>query len=865
VSAPGPHSLRFQLTAAFVVVAVVPTALLAAYALVTSLRDAEQRLSAGNRLVAEAVGGEVERFLDAQLVHMREIALAARDGQGRGRARAAHVALHLAANPALKSILFLDASGRVESAAPDDPDLLGVDFSRQPWWRRAMERAAPSWSSAAISLQTGQPTVTVVVPYDDQGAVVGFLDLAVLREVAARTVREVRFPGVERRVVAVVDADGTFIAHPDQRIVRERVNVGDVPVVRQGLAGHEGTAEASLLGQDVIVSAAFVEPSGWAVLVIEPVEAALAPLHATRNGLLAALAAAVVLSLAGGVIVSRRLARPIEALADGTRALAAGEAPAPLPRGGFAETEALAGAFEAMAAAVRAREEALARSEREHRQLLEAPLVGVARTAPDGRIRFANRAFAQMLGAPSPEALVGRSAVDLYVDPRQRAEVMAQLGRAGRVENVELHLRRLDGTPLVALTNVALDGGVTSSVMMDVTTLRQTAAERARLEEQLRHAQKLEAVGRLAGGVAHDFNNLLTAITGFGTVLRDALPPDHPERESADAILHSAERAAHLTQSLLAYSRKQVLRPRPIDLRDTVQVVERLARRVLGEDVELVVRLEGRRLTVLADAGQLEQVLLNLCTNARDAMPRGGRITVEAGEETLSESEAVELELAAGGRFARVSVTDSGEGMSREVRERIFEPFFTTKGSGRGTGLGLAIVYGIVRQHDGAVRVRSEPGEGSSFTVFLPLAAGTAEVTQASAAAPLPAPRGTETILVAEDEPLVRKVIRTALERAGYEVLEAVDGHEAVEVYRRHRDRVKLCLLDVVMPRLNGKEALAAIQLICPGARAVFASGYAADVLTARGLAEGGAELVQKPIAPVELLRVVRAALDRAA
>ena len=863
MSAAGPRSLRFQLTAAFVVVAVLPAALLGTYALVTALREASQRVAAGNRLVAVAVAGEVERFLDTQLVHVREIALSQRSAVGGVREREDHVGVHLAANPALKTIVFLDRTGRAELSIPDEPDLRGVDFSGQPWWRRAMRRGEPTWSSAAISLQTGQPTVTVVVPRDG-GAVVGYLDLQMLRDLAARTLRYPASAG-DARAVAVLDADGTFIAHSDERLVRERVNVRDLPVVRDAIAGVERTEEVELLGRRSLVSTARVGTSRWVVLVSEPIDVALAPLQSTRNGLLAALAAAVVLSLGGGVLVSRRIAGPIEALARGAHTLAAGEAPAPLPRGGVAETEALATAFETMAAAVRAREEALARSEREHRQLLDAPLVGVMRTDLDGRIRFANRALAQMLGASAPDALVGASVLSLYENPRQRADLVAQLGRVGRVENLELQLNRLDGAPLIVLSNLALDAGVISTVMMDVTSLRQNAAERARLEEQLRHAQKLEAVGRLAGGVAHDFNNLLTAITGFGTVLRDALPPDHPDRECADAILHSAERAAHLTQSLLAYSRKQVLRPRPIDLRETVRNVERLAGRVLGEDVELVVRVAGHRLTVLADAGQIEQVLLNLCTNARDALPRGGRIAITADEVVLSEAETRELELTRPGRYARVAVTDSGVGMSREVQDRIFEPFFTTKAAGKGTGLGLSIVYGIVRQHEGAVRVRSAPGAGATFTMLLPAPAGIADAAQPAPEQAAPAPRGTETILVAEDEPLVRKVIRTALERAGYDVLEAEDGQAAVDVFRRHRAQVKLCVLDVVMPRLNGREALAAIQAIAPGARAVFASGYAADVLTAKGIDEGGAELVQKPITPLELLRVVRATLDRPA
>jgi PAS domain S-box-containing protein len=833
----------------------VPAALLGAYALYTAPQEAGERAAAADRLVAQAVAGEVDRFLESQLLHVREIALSLDvDEDGILAERGTHLALHISANPAIQTLLVLDRNGRVEVAVPDDPDLRRVDFSGQPWWRRAIERGVPTWSSATISLETGQPTVTLIAPARGM-AVVAYLDLELLRRMVNQSGRR-----AQDAVVAVLDDRGTFIAHPDERLVRERVDLRDLPLVADALRGIERTEEVDLQGTRSLVSTARVSLPGWTILVVRPVATAFAAQAAVRNALLVALASALILALAGGIVVTRELARPIEALVARTRAIAAGEAPQPLPRGGVAETHALASAFEAMASAVRAREEALARSERAYRQLIDAPLVGVVRTGLEGRIDFANHGFARMLGAASAAELVGTTEKSLWDDPGRRAEVIADLRRSGTLENVELRLRRRDGAPLVALANLALDGDHLSAVLMDVTSVRRADEERGRLEEQLRHAQKLDAVGRLAGGIAHDFNNLLTAITGFATVVRDALPPDHPERESVDAILQSAERAAHLTRSLLAYSRKQVLKSRPMDLREAVQAVARLAGRVLGEDVQLDVKLGPRRLTVLADPGQIEQVLLNLCTNARDAMPRGGRITLAADEVALGDSDAREHELERAGRFARLTVADTGEGMTREVADRVFEPFFTTKPAGKGTGLGLSIVYGIVRQHEGSVRVRSAPGAGTTFTILLPVAA--AEPLPIASESIESAPRGTETVLVAEDEPLVRKVIRTALERAGYRVLEAGDGSEAVEVFHRHLEQVDLCLLDVVMPGLNGKEALEAIRRLDGEVRAIFVTGYAADVLTARGVEEGGATLVTKPIAPLDLLRVVRAVLD---
>jgi signal transduction histidine kinase/CheY-like chemotaxis protein len=846
------------LTAAFVVMAVVPAAFLGGHELLTAPGEAAERVAAGDRLVAEAVAGQVNRFLESQLVHLRGIALSFDVGRKEKVPRPeAHLAPHVAANAAIQSLLVLDRTGRVELAVPDLPDLRRIDLSGQPWWRRAMDRQQPTWSSATTSLETGQPTVTLVVPARGW-ALVAYLDLDVLRRVVGQ-----RGSGARDATVAVLDDSGTFIAHPEERLVREHVNVGDVRAVRDALRGEVVTQEVELLGRRSLLSAARVPQSGWVVLVAHPVETVLAARAEVREALLLVLLAATALAVAGGVVVSRQLARPIEALVERTGTIASGEAPEPLLDGGVRETRVLASAFELMADAVRAREDALARSESAYRQLIDAPLMAVVRAHAGGRVEFANRGLALLAGAPSPRALLGASVQDLCEEPRRWDELVADLRRSGRTESIDLRLRRLDGASAIALASFALDGDVVSGVLMDVTSLRRAGEEHARLEEQLRHAQRLDAVGRLAGGVAHDFNNLLTAIGGFATVVRDALPPDHAERESVDAILQCSDRAARLTRSLLAYSRKQVLRPAPMDLRDAIRAVARLAGRVLGEDVALEVKLGDEGLTVVADEGQLEQVLLNLCTNARDAMPRGGRLTLAADEVELNDAAARVEGLERAGRYARVTVTDTGEGMSREVAERIFEPFFTTKPAGMGTGLGLSIVYGIVRQHGGAVHVRSAPGAGATFTILLPLPAGPGAQPAAEGAAE-PAPVGTETILVAEDEPLVRKVIRTALERAGYQILEAANGAEAAEVFRRGRERVALCLLDVVMPVLNGKEALEAMKRIDPNVRAIFLSGYAGDVLTARGVDEVGATLIQKPIAPSDLLRAVRAALDEA-
>ncbi|MGB8933468.1 MAG: ATP-binding protein, partial [Anaeromyxobacteraceae bacterium] len=528
----------------------------------------------------------------------------------------------------------------------------------------------------------------------------------------------------------------------------------------------------------------------------------------------------------------------------------------------FEEPEELGRAFDAMAGAVREREEALARSERSYRRIVDTPAVGVVRVNPEGKILFANDAMARIMGATSGSGLAGSSILALYADPAERERVMQEVATHGRATNWEARARTRAGEERIILLNSVRDEDGVTSVIADVTESKRAAAERERLEAQLMHSQKLEAVGRLAGGVAHDFNNMLTAIIGYANVLKEDLPPGPSVHEAVDGIMGAAERAAYLTRSLLAYSRKQLLARRQVDLRAVVEDAARLIGRVLGEDVQMALALPEQPLPVLADAGQIDQVLMNLCTNARDAMPKGGVLTLSAERVALDDAMARASGLTAGGPFIQLRIQDTGVGMGKEVLARVFEPFFTTKPMGRGTGLGLAIVHGIVLQHDGAVSIESREGGGTTVTILLPMTLPEGPATGGDAAVPVGAPGGTETVLLAEDEPIFRQVVRRILERGGYTVIEAGNGAEAVEAFKANRERIALCVLDVVMPELNGRDALAAIRRIDPNVRALFTSGYAADILEARAPGEGQAGFIPKPVSPAELLKRVRQALD---
>ncbi len=384
-------------------------------------------------------------------------------------------------------------------------------------------------------------------------------------------------------------------------------------------------------------------------------------------------------------------------------------------------------------------------------------------------------------------------------------------------------------------------------------------AERGALEEQLRQAQKLEAVGRLAGGLAHDFNNMLSAILGYCDLVRRKLVPGDPIAEDLGQIRQSGERAASLTRQLLAFSRKQILEPRVIDLNEVVRGLEGMLGRLIGEDVELVVRPAAEPGFVKADPGQIEQVVMNLAVNARDAMPGGGRLTIETrngggGREAGGEE-------ADPGPHVMLVVTDTGCGMDEETLSNIFEPFFTTKARGKGTGLGLSTVYGIVKQSGGDVRVLSEPGKGATFEIVLPRAEECPK-EPARTGRSVPALCGTETILAVEDEPLLRDLIGRILEAGGYRVLLAADGNEALDLCRRHGDEIALVLTDVVMPNVGGRALADELERLLPRVKVVYTSGYTDDAIVHHGVLDADVPLIKKPYQMNVLLSKVRELLD---
>ncbi|MBF0506565.1 MAG: PAS domain S-box protein, partial [Nitrospirae bacterium] len=506
-------------------------------------------------------------------------------------------------------------------------------------------------------------------------------------------------------------------------------------------------------------------------------------------------------------------------------------------------------------------EEALRKSEEEYRSLFEESKDVVFISTPEGRFIDINKAGVELFGYSSKKELIEADIEkNLYVHLGYRKELLKILDEQGYVKDYELLMKNIKGDILIVLETATAFRDETGCLTLYRGILRNITHQR-KLEQQLMQAQKMEAVGQLAGGIAHDFNNFLTAIIGYGSMLQMGMEKDNPLTPHVQQILSSAERAANLTKQLLIFSRQQIIDPRPVRINEIIFAIEKLLSRLIGEDIELKLTLSPGNPTIRADICQIEQVLMNLATNARDAMPNGGKLMIKTESVVMDDKFMMTCGCGKEGQYVVVTVSDTGEGMDEKTRERIFEPFFTTKEVGKGTGLGLAIIYGIVKQHNGCINVYSEPGEGTSFRIYLPLIEDKVEDRIVSGQPD--AIGGTETVLLTEDDSEVRQMVSGLLADFGYTVIEAVDGEDAVEKFREHKDNIHLVILDVIMPKKNGKEAYREVALMKPGIKVIFESGYPADVIRRKGIIEEGVEFISKPFAPSELLKTIRKVLQQ--
>ena len=501
-------------------------------------------------------------------------------------------------------------------------------------------------------------------------------------------------------------------------------------------------------------------------------------------------------------------------------------------------------------------------AEARYRSIFENAVEGMFQATPAGQITAANPALARILGYESPEELktsVTDIEQQLYIDPARRVVFIKEIEIRGLVKGFEIQMYRKDRTRIWVSVSARATRDVNGKSLCYEGGI-EDVTERKHLEERLVQSQKMEAIGTLAGGIAHDFNNLLTAIIGYSQLAGGRVSKDEPIYKEIEEIRKAGMRAAELTSQLLAFSRKQVLQPKVINLNTIVDNISKMITRVIGEDFELVISLDPELGSIRADPGQMEQVIMNLAVNARDAMPRGGKLIIETADIFLDEAYARLHLRVQPGPHVMLAVSDTGCGMDAETRSRIFEPFFTTKDQGKGTGLGLSTVYGIVKQTGGDIWVYSEPGRGTTFKLYLPRVEEKAaqpyqELRQVRSA-------GTETVLLVEDELQVRNLAALVLRERGYEVVEASSGEEALCIAKEYAGKIHLLLTDVVMPQMSGKELSEQIKRTRFDIKVLFASGYTGDAVLHHGVFEADMEFIQKPFTPNALANKVRQVLN---
>jgi signal transduction histidine kinase/ActR/RegA family two-component response regulator/HAMP domain-containing protein len=574
------------------------------------------------------------------------------------------------------------------------------------------------------------------------------------------------------------------------------------------------------------------------------------------------------LGLLGALALARLVTKPVTRLTSAAEEISHGDLGEPVHVDGPLEIENLGRALDGMRLAIGENINALRTSESEQRRLLHNLSAGVVIHDAEGRISYANPVAAQLL-AVEGEQLAGRTVTDghwTFLDddgapiPNAHFPVAQVFAKGTAVTDQVVGIQageKVETTWVVlnAFPEVEPDDSIRRVVatLVDVTPLK-------RLEKQLVQAQKMEAVGQLAGGVAHDFNNILQAIGGYTELAMADLDSESKPRKLMDEVAKASERAGRLVDQLLAFSRRQILEPGYLDLNEVTKGILDMLKRLIGEHIQLDF-IPGHHLgTVHADQTMMEQVLINLCVNARDAMPEGGRLIIETENVRFDREYCTRNLWARPGRYVLVSVTDTGCGMDAATVDRIFEPFFTTKGAGAGTGLGLSTVYGVVRQHEGMARVYSEVDKGTTFKIYLPAVERPAQAVGSKISAPPPG--GDETILVAEDDRSLAELAKQTLERAGYRVLAATDGRSAVEIFRENAAEVRLLLLDVVMPGLGGVQVYEKILSEHGPVPALFASGYSQNAIHRNFVLQEGMRLIRKPYHGTELLRRVRDILD---
>jgi PAS domain S-box-containing protein len=866
-------SLRFRLIV-IVLVAITPLAGLIIYANVEQRRAATERMESDLQRLIENCDSDYRHMLE----HSRQLltALAAFPAvKGHdAKAGAALFSRIVKQSHLYHNIMATTQDGTIFASVQPLPPGRN-NLAGRLYFKRILERQEFSLGEMVLGHTLGVPTLPCAAPIlDDEGGFRGVV-AAGLNLGQLRNIFQIKDLTASSCFMIIDNRGRIMLRLPEpERLVEEDPALAEI--IPLALERRKGFAEAR--GVDGRVSFFAFMPLGGAtqegfVIYGIPAETILAPLRQALIRNLASLGAVTILALIlawglGYVFIVKRM----NILTRTTRELAAGDLHARTGLDyGKGEIDSLARAFDEMAATLQKREtergqaeENLRKSEEQYRLLVNQIPAVVYKGYPDWTLECLDDKIEEVTGYSQNDFNSRRVTWQDLMFPEDAAQAKRLFNEARKTNRfyvTEHRIRRRDGKVIwiQARNRLFLDvAGKTrylSGVFFDIT-------ERKTLEDQLIQAQKMEAVGILAGGMAHDFNNLLTAIMGYSDIMLMDLKEEDPLRHSAREIMKAADRGASLTNKLLAFSRKQILQPRVINLNAIVADIEKMLKPLIGEDIELVTHIPGDLGLVKADPGQVEQILMNLAVNARDAMPQGGKLVIETEDVYLDEEYAGSHAGVSPGQHVMLAVTDSGVGMDAETMAHIFEPFFTTKESGKGTGLGLAMVYGIVKQSGGHIWVYSEPGQGTCFKIYFPIVEEGETVAAQPVLSPAQSLYGNETVLLVEDDAVLRRLVTGALRKYGYQAREAGSGEEALALGKTEKGRIDLLLTDVVMPGMNGRELAERLAVMQPGVKVLYMSGYTTNAIVHHGILDEEINFIQKPIKLRNLMQKVREILE---
>lgn len=771
-------------------------------------------------------------------------------------------------------IFLFSPQGRIIAESPFLPNRRGLDLSFRPYIKDTLATAAPVISDPYISSQPHKhPVIMMTAPvFDQEGKIIailaGSLDLMSPNVLGKLSEKKIGKGGY----LYLLTADRTMIMHPDKTRIFKKIPEGRNPLYERALQGFEGTEEnRNREGVPMLTSFKRLQVTNWLLAANYPEAEAYAPLVHAAQVLLAGILIITLTAFAVIRYFSQYLTRPLLAFTQHVADLAEKKGEARLFHTATQdETATLAQAFNAMLEKLDRQQEELRQREEIYRTVTEFASDFIFWRAPDKTMIFVSNNCQALTGYAEEEFLADPGLLDALFHPDDRERWAGHAhptDEAGKELPLEFRIITKGGQVRWVghvCTQIQVEAGRFLGLrgsLADITERKQAATEQEKLKSQLAQAQKMESIGILAGGVAHDFNNILSIILGYSELLLLELATNDSARAKVQTIHEAGNRAATLTRQLLAFSRKQVVQLAPCSLNQLILDLTKMLGRMIGEDISLEVRATAQDDTVLIDPGPMEQVLLNMAVNARDAMPKGGSLIVETENRELDAEYADTHEGVTPGRYVVVSVSDTGQGMSRDIQAKIFDPFFTTKERGKGTGLGLAMVFGIIKQLGGHIFVYSEPGRGTTFKIFLPVSQAAVEKTSELSFPPLP--QGNETILVVDDEPSLKTLVSAILRPLGYTMLEAGSGSEAMEVSDAFAGRIDILLTDVIMPGMNGKELAEAITARRPETRIIYMSGYTDNAIAHHGVLDPGVVLIEKPITADKLTGVLKATRGR--